>query len=158
MSWDSSLTCPRAAVQNMHDEADFIATDLMSRSVTRQRDGAQQLRCDMLNLSDRQLLDLEKEMRTSAPQRGLINPLRRLPEVEKSQAYNRFTGNEMVVLTNPFDELIETVRLTHENSFPKDKNQMLYFDQLHNAMVDNRANDAAYRNEIILSQPRHDDS
>jgi len=155
MDIESSTQCYPRAVQNMPGEADFIATELTSRSVVEERNGLEQLRCDMLSLPDAQLLDLEEQLRQPTRERGLDNPLRRLPEIDRQLGFNRFTGDEMVLLTNPFDELIETVRLTHEHSYPNTGDKMLYFDQAANAMVDHRANIAAAKNEEILQGRRH---
>jgi hypothetical protein len=155
MDWESSIQCHPRAGQNMHDEAEFISTELSSRSVAKERDGLDQLRCDMLALPDAQLLALEDQMRHSTRERGLNDPLRRLPETDRKWGFNRFTGDELVVLTNPFDQLIETVRLTHEHSFSNTGDKMLYFDSRVNALLDHRPNIAAVKNEEILQGSRH---
>lgn len=140
----------------MHQEAELIARELSSRSVTEARAGQQRLRDDLGCLSGRDLLDLAKELQVSAKAKGLTNPLVVRPEVDQSLGYPRFTGDEFVILTNPFDGRIESVRPTHEHSLVLQGKEMSYFNLQANAFVDHRAAIAEMKNEQLLSSLRID--
>ncbi len=153
-----SNACPSGKpVEGMQNEAESIAAKLNSRSVTAAREGLEQLRADLVNLSGPQLLQLQRELEISAAKHGLTNPLRRLPETESSRGYPRFTGDEFVVMTNPFsaDDRVEAVRRT-ENTLPKDRPTMLYFNSQMNGMVDHLAVVAEANNKLILSRALSD--
>jgi hypothetical protein len=135
---------------NMHREAEFIAQALISRDVLTARGGLQRLRDDVLNLPGADLLKLQTALETAANKRGMDNPLMRRPEIDNHLGFPAFTGNEMVVMTNPFDGKVESVRKNQEHSLPKDHPTMMYFRSSANMMVDHWAAVQQLRNEEIL--------
>lgn len=154
MDWDSPLRCNLRPAQSMSEEAEVIANGLRSPSRTQPQEAMERLRCDFLSLPDAQLLDLQKNLKVSTERRGLFNPLSTIPETRKN-GFPVLTGEEIVVLTNPFDEKVEMSRVSHEQSFPKDKDKMLHFSTQFQSMVDHRANVAAFHKENMLQSPRH---
>jgi hypothetical protein len=156
MDADSTFRCHPRASGDMAQEAELIAGGLKSASFTQPQDALERLRCDFLNLPDAQLLELQRDLQASTEKRGLANPLSRIPETVRN-GFPRLTGEEIVVLTNPFDDKVEMSRLSHEQSFAKDKGQMLVFETMYSSMVDHRANVHAYEKERMLRSPRHDE-
>ena len=141
----------------MHIEAETIAQQLRSPSITAELAGLERLRADVDLLPADQLLKLAPEMRNSAEKRGLSNPLMVRPETDDQMGYPRFTGNEFVVLINPFDGKVERARTTHEHSLPERKEKILFFSASANAMVDLYAVNAKADNERILQGEWHSD-
>jgi hypothetical protein len=156
MDADSTLRCNLRASHDMAQEAEMIAGGLKSPSFTQPQEALERLRCDFFNLPDAQLLELHSNLQGSAEKRGLANPLSRIPETVQN-GFNKLTGEEIVVLTNPFDDKVEMSRLSHEQSFDKDKGKILLFETRYSSMVDHRANVYAYDKERMLRSPRHDE-
>jgi len=154
--FDTPSTAPKAT-RDMHVEAETIAQELRSPSVVAEREGLERLRADVSLLPGDQLLKLAAEMRDSTEKRGLTNPLIVRPETDDKMGYPRFTGNEFVVLTNPFDDKVEKVRTTQEHSLPERKEKILFFSSTANAMVDQYAVNAKADNERLLQGDWHSD-
>jgi hypothetical protein len=117
----------------------------------------ERLRDDFLTMSGKTLLQLQKNLEPAADMRGMTNPLSTRLEVDNSRSYSRFTGNEFVVLTNPYDDKVEMTRATQEHSAPADINDMrnFYFNSRVQSMVNHYAEQINMENEKLASAPRH---
>src|SRR5271163_3807390 len=116
--------CTRPAT-DVSAEAATIACELSSGNVTVAQADRDRLLKDVQSLPGKELLALQKELDAPMHEKGLANPLLRRPETDRTMGYPRFTGNEFIVMIDPFEGIVDAVRATQEHSRPPDNDKTL---------------------------------